>query len=161
MTTKTRSLISGRNRSALSNEDQRRVINTFLGLDKDVNVRYVEGETTGFRVNHEESGEEFGEIICGPDIFPGTSIVDPNSILGLTVAAVHELSHYYRWKDKTELQDRLLEHLDEALTSLQAILRYHTKINDTDVRQLVSDAAQRLQLYIETLEESKADDPKE
>lgn len=157
MTTKGNSLLAGRNQSPLSPEERRRVINTFLGLDNTVNVRYEETERTVFQVVFDDSGEEYGEIICGPDIYPGRSVVDPNSALGLQAAAVHELTHYYRWRDKTELQDRSLENLDEALTSLQAILRYYEDINDQDVRQLVSDAAQRLQLYIQSLEDSNKD----
>lgn len=157
MITKGNSLITGRNQNPLSMEDRRRVINTFLGLDNTVNVRYEETERTAFHIVISDTGEENGEIICGPDIYPGRSMIDPNSALGLEAAAVHELTHYYRWKDKIELQDRSLEHLDEALTSLQAILRYYENINDQDVRQLVSDAAQRLQLYIQTLSDSNAD----
>jgi hypothetical protein len=45
-----------------------------------------------------------------------------------------------------------MEHLDEALTSLQATLRYDRQLSDHDVRQLVSDAIQRLQLYVQGLE---------
>jgi hypothetical protein len=44
-----------------------------------------------------------------------------------------------------------LEHVDEALTSLQAILRYEHQLNRTDVRVLVSDAMQRLHLYLQQL----------
>ena len=44
-----------------------------------------------------------------------------------------------------------LEHVDEALTSLQAILRYDHQLNRTDVRVLVSDAIQRLRLYVNEL----------
>jgi hypothetical protein len=115
-------------------------------------VRYEEAARTVFRVEHSESGEEYGEIVFGPDIYPGRSVVDPDSALGLQAAAAHELTHYHRWRDKTELPDRSMEHLDEALTSLQAILRYDRQLSDHDVRHLVSDAIQRFQLYVQGLE---------
>src|SRR5215203_6612210 len=103
MTTKGSSLLAGRNQSPLTSEDKRRAINTFLGLDPTVNVRYEETGKTVFQVVYNEAGgEEYGEIICGPDIYPGRSVIDPNSALGLQAAAVHELTHYYRWKDKIE-----------------------------------------------------------
>lgn len=150
------SLLSGRNQAPLSAEDIRRAINTFLGLDQTVNVRYDESGRTVFRLAYEESGEEYGEIVIGPDIYPGRSVVDPNSALGLQAAAAHELTHYYRWRDKTELPDRSMEHLDEALTSLQAILRYGRQLTEQDISQLVSDAMQRLQLYIQGFESGDA-----
>lgn len=159
MTIKRTSLLAGRNQAPLSSEDVRRAINTFLGLDPTVNVRYEESEPTVFHVSYEESGEEFGEIVCGPDIYPGRSVIDPNSALGLQAAAAHELTHYYRWKDKTELPDSSMEYLDEALTSLQAILRYDRQLSEQDVRQLVSDAMQRLHLYIQSLEGHNKDLP--
>jgi hypothetical protein len=121
-------------------------------LDQTVNVRYDESGRTVFRVAGEGVEEEYGEIVFGPDIYPGRSVIDPNSALGLQAAAAHELTHYYRWKDKTELPDRSMEHLDEALTSLQAILRYDRQLSEQDVRQLVCDAMHRLQLYVQGLE---------
>ena len=39
-------------------------------------------------------------------------------------AAAHEISHYYRWKDGTELNEDALTNIDEALTSLDAITRF-------------------------------------
>jgi len=47
-----------------------------------------------------------------------------------------------------------MEHLDEALTSLQAVMRYNRHLSEHDVRQLICDAIQRLQLYVRDLEES-------
>lgn len=41
-----------------------------------------------------------------------------------------------------------LDYLDEALTSLQALLRYESRLSEHDRRQLVSDAIQRIQLFI-------------
>jgi hypothetical protein len=59
-----------------------------------------------------------------------------------------ELTHYHRWRDRLELPVGDLDYLDEALTSLQAILRYEKQLSEHDVRQLVSDALQRIQLYL-------------
>lgn len=145
------SLLAGRNRASLSPDEVRRATNTFLGLDKNVNVRYEANARTVFRVSRDESGE-YGEIVFGPDIYPGSSIVDPNSALSLEAAAAHELTHYHRWKDKIALPGDAVEHIDEALTSLQAIVRYGPHLSEADMRQLVSDATQRLQLYLQKLE---------
>jgi hypothetical protein len=141
------SLLAGRNQNPLSEQDVVRAINTFLGFDPTVNVRYDATSRTHFRVVTDESGAEYGEIIFGPDIYPGPSIIDPNSALSLEAAAAHELTHYYRWRDKGELVDPKLKHLDEALTSLEALLRYE-KLKPLDIRQLVSDSIQRLRLYM-------------
>lgn len=146
------SLLVGRNQAALSPDEVRRAINTFLGFDKNVNARYEQSARTAFRVRQEESGEQYGEIVFGPDIYPGPSVIDPNSALSLDAAAAHELTHYHRWKDKTALPKDSMEYLDEALTSLQAVMRYDRHLSEHDVRQLVCDAIQRLQLYIRELE---------
>src|SRR5262249_23584135 len=98
------SLLAGRNQAALSPQEIRRVINTFLGLDKNVNARYEPSSRTVFWVRQEESGGQYGEIVFGPDIYPGPSVIDPNSALSLDAAAAHELTHYHRWKDKTHCQ---------------------------------------------------------
>ena len=50
-----------------------------------------------------------------------------------------------------ELGDGTLEHLDEALTSLQAIATF-TTLRPLEVRQLAADALQRLRLYLNQLE---------
>jgi hypothetical protein len=141
------SLLAGRNNAPLSPDEIRRAINTFLGLDKDVNARHDPSSRTEFRVAKDASGQ-YGEIVFGPDIYPGSGVVDPNSALSLDAAAAHELTHYHRWKDKTALSEGSLEHLDEALTSLQAIFRYDRQLREADVRQLVADAIQRLQLFV-------------
>jgi len=146
------SLLAGRNLAPLTLGDVRRAINTFLGLDNTVNARYDQNGRTVFRVSRDESGEEFGEIVFGPDIYPGRSVIDPNSALGLQAASAHELTHYHRWKDKIALQPESMEYIDEALTSLQAILRYDRHLSEHDIRQLISDAIQRLQIYIQTIE---------
>jgi hypothetical protein len=148
-------LLASRNLAPLSKEEVRRATNSFLGLDKNVSVRYDEGKHTVFRVDYDESGE-YGEIVFGPDIYPGTSVTDPNAMLSVDAAAAHELSHYYRWKDKAALDGLALKHIDEALTSLHAILRYDRQLNETDKRQLVADAMQRLQHYVNELPNSRS-----
>lgn len=153
MANERRSLLAGRNQAPLSPDEVRRATNTFLGLDNKVSTHYDEGARTAFRVCQDESGQEYGEIVFGPDIYPGSSVVDPNSVLSLDAAAAHELTHYYRWKDKIALPDGSMNHVDEALTSLQAIMRYDHHLSVTDVRQLISDAIQRIHLYVEKLSE--------
>ena len=143
------SLLSGRNPAPLSEDEVKRAANIFLGLDKNVNVRYVETSRTLFRVgSDEQSGTEYGEIVFGPDIYPGGNIIDPNSAVTVDGAAAHELTHYYRWKDKAVLEDPSLNHIDEALTSLEAIFRFSGQLNETDKIRLVGDAIQRLKLYV-------------
>jgi hypothetical protein len=155
MAKKKYSLLAGRNQAALSPDEVRRAINTFLGFDKNVNARYEPSGRTIFFVRQEESGEQFGEIVFGPDIYPGPSVIDPNSALSLDAAAAHELTHYHRWKDKTALPKESMQHLDEALTSLQAVMRYDRHLSEHDVRQLICDAIQRLQLYIREWDENQ------
>jgi hypothetical protein len=145
------SLLAGRNKAPLTTEEVRRATNVFLGLDDKVNARHDPHSKTAFRVSGSGSGEEYGEVVFGPDIYPGSSVVDPNSALSLQAAAAHELAHYHRWIDKTAISEERLEHVDEALTSLQAILRYDHLLNRTDVRVLISDAMQRLHLYVRDL----------
>lgn len=140
------SLLAGRHVAQLNGEEIRRAINTFLGFDSYVAVKYDANSRTLFRVSTDESGHEYGEIIFGPDIYPGSSVVDPNSALSLEAAAAHELTHYHRWKDKTALSGNALHHIDEALTSLEAISRYR-RLSETDCVKLVADAIQRLQLF--------------
>ncbi|WP_157083470.1 hypothetical protein [Bradyrhizobium manausense] len=110
-------------------------------------VRHEPSARTRFRVTVENE-ETLAEIVFGPDIYPGTSVVDPNSSLSMQAAAAHELCHYYRWRDKTEVEDGVLVHVDEALTSLEAVLRF-PKLGEHDIRQLVSDAIQRLQIFVQ------------
>ena len=145
------SLLAGRNQVPLSEEEVRRATNTFIGLDPSVNVRHETAARTVFRVDRDSSGQEFGEIVFGPDIYPGSGVVDPNSALSLDAAAAHELTHYHRWRNKAALSDDSLEHIDEALTSLEAIQRYGRHLRELDVLQLVSDALQRLHLHLQNL----------
>lgn len=143
-----RSLLAGRNTAPLSADQQVRVSNTFLGMEERVNTYYDEQALTAFRVVVPDYGEQYGEIVFGPDIYPGTGVLDPNSALSIDAAAAHELTHYHRWRNMTALQEPALEHVDEAQTSLEAILRYDDHLTGNDVRQLVRDALQRLQLYV-------------
>jgi len=154
------SLLAGRNTRPLTLEEIRRASNVFLGLDSKVNARYEPHSRTAFRVSADHSGE-FGEVVFGPDIYPGSSVVDPNSALSLDAAAAHELTHYHRWRDMTAVDGEHLKHVDEALTSLQAISRYEHQLNQTDVRLLVADAIQRLQLYVSDLNASGPADAEE
>ncbi len=141
------SLLAGRNTQPLSETDVRRAVNTFLGLDPNVPVRHEAAAKTQCRVANTETGEEYGEIVFGPDLYPGPGVVDPNSSLSMQAAAAHELAHYHRWNNKTELTAGELVEIDEALASLEAIMRFPRQLSDHEVRQLISDAIQRLQLY--------------
>jgi len=157
MPNETSSLLGGRNKNPLTPEEVRRASNVFLGLDAKVNAVYDQGSKTAFRVSVDSStAEKFGEIIFGPDIYPGSSVVDPNSALSLDAAAAHELTHYHRWRDKIAIDEGHLQHIDEALTSLQAIFRYGPQLNQTDVRLLIGDAILRLQRYVQELDTSSS-----
>ena len=145
------SLLAGRNTRPLSDDEVKRVFNIFLGLDDKVAVRYDPAFNTGFQPFRDESGDLYGEIIFGPDILPGTNIANPNSSLSLMAAAAHELAHYYRWYNGYALAEDEMPHLDEALTSLDAILRYGDKLNDIDIRDLAADAIQRISLFIDEI----------
>jgi len=140
------SLLAGRNVAPLTDEEARRVANTFLGMDRQVNFRYEPAEVTRCRLYQNEA-ETICEIVFGPDIYPGANVIDPNSSLSMAGAVAHELSHYHRWNDKTELAGTHLVEIDEALTSLDAVQRYYHHLTEHQIRQLVLDAMQRLQLF--------------
>ena len=141
------SLLAGRNSAPLSPKEIQRVTNIFLGLDATVSTRYEEAARTAFVVSEDEDGQDYGEIVFGPDIYPGASVTDPNSALSVDAAAAHELTHFHRWKNKRALDAPELEFIDEALTSLEAVVRYESNLSASDVRQLVGDSIQRLQMY--------------
>ena len=61
-------------------------------------MRYEQKARTVFLVSKDEDGEDYGEVVFGPDIYPGESVIDPNSALSLQAAAAHELTHFHRWK---------------------------------------------------------------
>ena len=119
------SLLGGRNTRPLDPEQARRVINTFLGMDETAGrlARHDESRPTVFLVRTEEE-ERIAEIVFSADIYPGPNISNPNSALSMSAAVAHELQHYHRWIDLRELNDTNLKHIDEALTSLEAIQRY-------------------------------------
>ena len=142
------SLLTGRNVAPLQPEQIRRATQTFLTLDSSVNARHVDRARTVFRVSVDEDGHHFGEVVFGPDIYPGPNIINPNSALSLRAAAAHELSHFHRWNDMAALSDDGLEHVDEALTSLQAACRYQNHLNPTEIQQLIGDAIERLHLFV-------------
>ena len=83
----------------------------------------------------------------GPDIYPGASVLDPNSALSMKAAVAHEISHFHRWKDRTELDRGVHRDLDEGLTSLDAALRFAGQLSPHEIQQLIRDAMQRLQLH--------------
>jgi hypothetical protein len=146
------SLLDGRNNRPLDERDQRQIASTFLGLDERVNAIYEAGGRTRFRVRVED-GEDIPEILFGPDIIPGTNIVNPNSTLGVREAAMHELCHVYRYQERQELNDPRLEHIDEALTSLLAVGRFAEKLTPAEIRNLVADAMHRLGLFANQFEQ--------
>lgn len=121
-----------------------------MGLQVDVppedqcDSRYEPSVATHFELQQTDEGIEYGLIVFGPDIFPGTSALDPNAEISMKAAAAHELSHYHRWRDTTELD---VGHLDEALTSLDAALRYSRHLSAHETQQLIRDAIRRVSLY--------------
>jgi hypothetical protein len=153
------SLLEGRNIAPLEEVEIKRASNTFLGLDSTINARYEAASRTRFLVNTDEHNEEYGEIVFSDDIYPGANIVNPNSALTLPGAAAHEIAHFYRWQDKTELSLGYLEHIDEAMTSLEAVLRFHQKLQPTDIQGLISDSLHRLRLFIQQHREGVSQEP--
>lgn len=142
------SLLEGRNAAPLNEREQRRAANVFLGLDPTVSARYEAGSRTRFVVSLDEDGDEFGEIIFSADVYPGGNLVNPNASLSLDGAAAHELAHFYRWVNKSELPHGELENIDEAMTSLEAALRFSAKLSPNDIQGLISDALHRLRLHL-------------
>lgn len=141
------SLLAGRNNAPLDELQVRRAFNTFMGMDLQVTreaVRFEPGSITGFRPG---AGEQAPEIVFGPDIYPGLNVINPNASLSMVAAVAHELTHFHRAEDLIHLPAGVLTHVDEALTSLQAILRYQGHLNPHDIRQLVEDAILRLQTF--------------
>jgi hypothetical protein len=145
------SLLDGRNLTTLTDREQRRAANIFLSLDQYVNARYEEGTRTRFVTSIDETGEEYGEIVFSADIYPGGNLVNPNASLSLGGAAAHELAHFYRWINKSELPFGQLTHIDEAMTSLEAALRFSGPLSPNDIQGLISDALHRLRLHVEEL----------
>ncbi len=147
------SLLAGRNQQPLSDNDVRRAINTFIGFEQKAPVRHDPLLRTSFRVDV-QNNEEVAEIVFGLDLYPGQGVADPNSSLSMEGAAAHELTHWHRWADKTELTDPYLYEIDEALTSLEAAIRY-PRLSEHSVRQLIADAIQRLQMFAQRQQAEK------
>jgi hypothetical protein len=144
------SLLAGRSTTPLDEQRVTSVVATLRGLQIDVptedqcDFKHDPDAATHFAPQTEADGSVYGRVIFGPDIYPGTSALDPNSELSMKAAAAHELSHYHRWRDTTELP---IGHLDEALTSLDAALRYNRQLSAHEVQQLIRDAIKRISLY--------------
>lgn len=147
------SLPPGRNTTDLTDKEIKRAITTFLGLDNTVNARYEHGTSTRFIVSVDEGGDEYGEVIVSEDIYPGPNVVNPNSTLSLLGAAAHELAHYHRWANKTELDHGVLSEIDEAMTSLEAAIRFSHQLKPADTLGLIADALHRLNGYVNRLAE--------
>ncbi|QSB01766.1 hypothetical protein JWZ98_02030 [Methylomonas sp. EFPC1] len=146
------SLLDGRNVAPLTEREKSRASNVFLGMDPLVSARYEAGSRTRFIEAVDDDGEEYGEIVFSDDIYPGTNLVNPNASLSLPGAAAHELSHYHRWRNKSELPHGELTHIDEAMTSLEAALRFSANLGQGDIQGLISDSLHRLRLYLAELE---------
>lgn len=139
------SLLPGRRTEPLSDQEIRTVVNMFLGLDNSVPVAYDPSRPTGFRVDSED-GEEVGRVYFSADIYPGPGVADPNAAVSTRAAVAHEICHHARWANRTELPAGRYQNLDEAITSLEALLRFGGRpLSPVEVEQLARDAVQRLQ----------------
>lgn len=147
----TQSLLAGRSSASLDRRQIRSVANTFAGLDHEVPYQHDPTGSTRFVVEQDEDDQDFGIVYFGNDVYPGVGVLDPNSALSMQAAVAHEISHYHRWKDRTELPLDNHRHLDEALTSLDAALRFTGKLSSHEIQQLIRDAFQRMQLHYGTL----------
>jgi hypothetical protein len=153
VTKETGSLLHGRGNAPLTEEQQEKISAAFYFFDRTANVRFDPGRTRFRPING--NADLNHEILFGPDILPGPNIADPNACLSMRGAVVHELAHKTRHDDATEINDPTLEHIDEALTSLSAILKFQRKLEDFEILGLVSDAVQRLQLHVAQLQQGE------
>lgn len=141
-----------RNVAPLNQQEINRATSTFLGLDPEVPFRYEAGQATRFRVVPAHDGEdEYAEIVFSDDLYPGQNVANPNASLSMRAAVAHEIAHFYRWRDKRELNGAQLDHLDEALTSLDAAQAFAGELSDSELQQLIADAMERLRLHIQQL----------
>ena len=141
------SLQGGRNIRPLEQAEVNRVMSVCFNLDREANARYEPTSRTAFRPIQGDDGLNH-EIVFGPDVFPGPAIADPNACLSMRCAVAHELTHKSRHDNLTEINEPELEDIDEALTSLGAILRFQTDLSGQEIRELIGDANQRLMLYV-------------
>lgn len=148
--TKRTSLPPGRNQSSLDEAQKAQVEQAFRGLGYQGKLEFREGPGTksGFVPNN--AGEPC--IVIGADIFPGKAM-NPNAMMDMLSAAAHEISHHSRWTNSWE--HREFEHLDEAVTSLQAACWSKQFLSPSQIESLVSDAIERLGLLNEQIIELK------
>lgn len=152
------SLLAGRSANALTDENLKSVTRTFVGLDNTVPFEPDPTGHTRFIIEYDETeGMEIGTVYFGADIYPGTGVVDPNSALSMKAAVAHELSHFHRWKDRRELPLGVHRHLDEAMTSLDATLRFAKDLTPHEVQQLIQDALLRLGMHYQELSSSEVE----
>ena len=141
------SLLEGRNLEPLSDDRIQTVYATFHWFDRTANVKFDGGRTRFSPVAGDPNVNH--RIFFGPDIFPGQNIGNPNSCLSMRAAVVHELTHRARHDNGFEVNEPELEHIDEALTSLSAILQFQRKLEDYEILELVADAVHRLQKFVQ------------
>lgn len=141
------SLLAGRSTAPLNEAQVKSVAQNFIGLDGTVPFQHDPDGHTRFAVV-DEGGVDVGRVYFGPDIYPGQAVADPNSALSMKAAVAHEISHFHRWQDQTELPDGEHPHLDEAMTSIDASLRFAGQLSAHEIQQLIRDALQRIQLYV-------------
>jgi hypothetical protein len=147
------SLPAGRSTRPLDDNQVRAITNTILGYERNVAFEYDEKGRTRFAVEIDADGAEYGKIYFAADAYPGPSVADPNAALSMQAAMAHEVSHYHRWNDRTELPLDQFTDLDEALTSLDAALRSGDRLGPHDAMNLVRDAMARLQRHRADLEQ--------
>jgi hypothetical protein len=139
------SLLGGRSAVPLTEGQIRSVSSTFIGLDATVPFKHDPAGKTRFLVEA-DGDENIGTVYFGSDVYPGGNVADPNSALSMKAAVAHEISHFHRWRDATELPLDVHTDLDEAQTSLDAALRFAAQLSPHEIQQLIRDAVQRLQL---------------
>jgi hypothetical protein len=107
-----------------------------LGGDpKRIQIDRAEGSRTAFN-------PRTGKVRFGSDVYPGRG-GSPNERLSMQAAVAHELRHLQRHEQALALAEPDLEHIDEAMTSLEAA-RLCPALNELQRFQLVLDAIQRL-----------------
>ena len=153
----TQSLLAGRSTEPLDQNAVRSVTRTFVGLDDTVPYRHDPEGYTRLVIEKDEDDLDIGVVCFSSDIYPGPGYADPNSALSMKAAVAHEMSHFHRWKDQLELKPLGKNRdLDEAMTSLDAALRYASHLIKHELEQLVSDSLQRLAAHNQKLTDNDA-----
>ncbi|MCU1409647.1 MAG: hypothetical protein JWR04_354 [Rhodoglobus sp.] len=147
----TRSLLAGRSSAPLDEGDIRRAVGTLVGLDDQVPYRPEPDGHTRFVIEDDGTGHDYGIVVIGSDVYPGLGMADPNSALSMQTALAHEIVHFHRWLNHTELPLGVHTHLDEAMTSLEAVLRF-PRLSPHEAQTLVRDALFRLSQHWAELE---------